>query len=77
MKYVDSKVWLTVPGGVEGWSVEELNSRIDEWNSPSNSYIRSLGNFFEWLSYVEGRYIYGFDTLWHSKLLSKLHRIKD
>jgi hypothetical protein len=77
MKYVDSKVWLKVPGGVEGWDVDELNSRIDEWNSPSNSLVRSLGDFFQWLSYVEERPIYGFSVLWHSKQLSNLHRIKE
>lgn len=75
MKYVDSRVWLKVPGGVEGWDVDELNKRIDQWNSPNNAMVRSLGNFFDWLSYEEGRYIYGFDFLWHSKQLSKLHRI--
>lgn len=76
MKHVDSKVWLTVPGGVEGWDVDELNSRIDEWNSPDNAVVRSLGDFFGWLSYMEGRDIYGFSALWHSKLMSNLHRIK-
>lgn len=77
MRYVDSKVWLAVPGGVEGWDIDELNSRIDEWNSPANKGVRSLGDFFGWLSYVEGRYIYGFDAIWHSKLLAKVHMIKE
>ena len=76
MKYVDSKVWLTVSGGVEGWTVGDLNRRIDEWNSPSNRVIRSLAGFFDWLSYVEEREIYGFSVLWRSKLDCQIHRIK-
>lgn len=76
-KYVDSKVWLSVPGGVEGWTVEDLNAYIDRWNSPQLKLIRSLGTFFQWLSYEEGRTIYGFSVLWKSKLDSKLHIIKE
>lgn len=76
-KHVDSKVWLSVPGGVEGWTVEELNSRIDKWNSPQFKLIRSLGTFFQWLSYEEGRTIYGFSPLWRSRLESHVHHIKE
>lgn len=76
-KYVDSKVWLIVPGGVEGWTVEDLNAYIDRWNSSNMKLIRSLGDFFGWLSYEEGRTIYGFSVLWKSKLDSKLHIIKE
>lgn len=57
MKYVDSKVWLTVPGGVEGWDVDELNRRIDQWNSPRNAMVRSLGDFFR-LVVLRGRALY-------------------
>ena len=73
--HVDSKVWLVVPGGVEGWDIEDLNARIDEWNSPEFKSIRSLGTFFQWLSYAECRTIYGFSSV-RSKLDSKVHIIK-
>lgn len=73
--YVDSKVWLSVPGGVEGWDIDDLNKCIDEWNSPSNKLVRSLGTFFQWLSYHEGRTINGF-SFWKSKLDSQVHPIK-
>lgn len=76
MKYVDSKVWLKVPGGVEGWNLEDLNARIDEWNSLAFKFIRTISTFFEWLSYEEGRTIYGFSALWNSTLDSDVHHIK-
>ena len=76
-KYVDSKVWLNVPGGVEGWDVEELNSYIDIWNSSAMCGIRSLGSFFGWLSYEIGRPVTGFSVLWRSKLDSQIHFIKE
>ena len=75
-KYVDSKVWLRVPGGVEGWNVIDLNYYIDRWNSPRMEPFHSVCDFFEWLSYEEGRTIYGFSVLWKSKLDSKVHIIR-
>ena len=75
-KYVNTRVWLAVPGGVEGWTLEDLNARIDEWNSPEYKLIRSLGTFFQWLSFEEGRTIYGF-SFWRSRLDSSVHHIKE
>ena len=42
-KYVDSKVWLTVTGGVVGWDVSDLNARIDEFNSLPWNQISLIG----------------------------------
>ena len=75
-KYVDTKVWLSVPGGVEGWEPNELNRYIDRWNSPNMKLIRSYCDFFGWLSDEEGRTIYGF-SFWRSRLDSKVHIIKE
>ena len=75
-KYVDTKVWLTIDGGVEGWDVDELNRYIDKWNSSEFKMIRSLGYFFQWLSHERGYRIYGFNLLWKSRLDSLVHRIK-
>lgn len=74
-KYVDSKIWLRVPGGVEGWDLDELNARIDEFNRIPSGF-RSSVSFWDWLSYHEGRDLYGLSGLWWSKLTSQLHIIK-
>lgn len=73
--YVDSKVWLRVSGGVVGWDISDLNSRIDEFNSFPWA---KEADFFQWLSWIEddGHDYQGFDVLWHSKLLSDIHRIR-
>ena len=74
MMYVHTKVWLRTPQGVTGWSVEEINRRIDYWNSHKSLYM--YGSFWDWLSYEEGETYYGFSLLWASNLMSKVHTIK-
>ena len=71
-KYVDQYVWLSVPGGVEGWDLDELNSKIDFYNR--NGLFRFGLNFFEWLSLDTNETYNGF-SWWRSKLDSKVHRI--
>lgn len=75
MKYRDSKVWLRTGSGVVGWDVDELNKRIDEFNSFSWA---SEADFFQWLSWVEddGNDYQGFSLLWKSALMSKVHTIE-
>lgn len=75
MKYVDSKVWLRTSSGVIGWSVEDLNKRIDEFNAFSWAHET---DFFQWLSWVEddGNDYQGFSVIWSSKLLLHVHPIK-
>ena len=74
-KYVDSKVWLVVTGGVVGWDLSDLNRRIDQFNSFPWA---SEADFFQWLSWEEddGYDYQGFSVLWHSKLMAYVHRIK-
>ena len=74
-KYVDSKVWLRVTGGVVGWEIEDLNSKIDEFNSyPWAPEV----DFFDWLLWKEddGNDYQGFSGLWYSKLLTQVHHIR-
>ena len=75
-KYVDSKIWLRITGGVEGWDLDDLNRYIDRWNGPDMKCVRSWGNFWEWLSYERGYEIHGFSALWWSELCSRIHTIK-
>lgn len=74
-KYVDSKVWLSVTGGVVGWDLIELNAKIDEYNSFSWA---PEADFFDWLSWAEddGNDYHGFSVLWRSKLDSEVHTIR-
>lgn len=74
-RYVDSKVWLRVPGGVVGWELIELNAKIDEFNSFSWA---PEADFFDWLSWAEddGNDYQGFSVLWNSKLDSEVHIIR-
>ena len=76
MRYVDTAVWLSVPGGVEGWNLSALNDRIDRWNHKVYPLIGQVCSFWDWLSDEEGQTYYGFSILWRSKLFSHVHSIK-
>lgn len=74
-KYVDSKVWLKIPGGVVGWELSDLNRKIDKFNAfPWASEV----DFFDWLSWEmnDGNDYQGFSLIWNSKLLAKVHFIR-
>ena len=72
-KYVDSYVWLRTTGGVIGWKLEDINTRIDEFNSiPWASEV----DFWQWLSFEDGKDYKGFSGLWYSTELLKVHKIK-
>lgn len=72
-KYVDSKVWLTVPGGVVGWDLLDINAKIDEFNS-----LGIEADFFDYLTWAEddGNIYQGFSVLWNSKLMADVHTIR-
>ena len=71
-KYVDQYVWLRVPGGVRGWTLDAINAKIDEFNSFP---WHNEADFWDWLSWEEDEEYRGFDCLWRSKLDSKVHRL--
>ena len=73
-KYVDTKIWISTFGGVIGFDLEEINQRIDEYNS--DSWLRNNVDFWDWLSDHYETYLMGFSYLWKSKLMSKVHRIR-
>ena len=73
-RYVDTKIWLRVPGGVSGWDLDDLNEWIDKWNKQPQLHF--FGTFWDWLSWKTGETYYGFSGLWASRLLEKVHRIK-
>ena len=75
-KYVNSRVWLRVPGGVEGWNAEDINARIDDYNAFHFPWASSA-DFWHWLSYEEGKDYTGFSGLWYSTELLKVHKIKE
>lgn len=66
----DAFIWLSVVGGVEGWTVEQLNKQIDRYN---NFYYR-FSNFWEWLSYEEQKTYFGFSYLFNGN--AKIHTIR-
>lgn len=76
MKYVDRKVWLRDgAGNVHGWDLEEINRKIDEFNSFPWA---PEADFFQWLSYDvdDGNDYQGFSVSWTSKLMKDVHPIR-
>lgn len=75
MLYKDSKVWLQTTSGVVGWDVDELNQRIDQFNSFPWAHE---ADFFQWLSWEEDddNDYQGFSVLWNSKLMERVHPIR-
>lgn len=70
-----SYVWLRRGGrGVIGFKLEELNSKIDEYNR----HPCPLMDFWEWLSFEYDDVLTGFDILWNqgNPLMSRVHIIK-
>lgn len=73
-KYVDQYIWIRTDGGVIGYDLEYITRKITEYNN--NSILVKYLSFWDWLTYEEGINLYGFSSLWHSKLMSKLPIIK-
>ena len=71
--HVNQYVWLCSSSGVVGWTLDDINSRIDEFNSFP---WHTEADFWDWLSWEEDEEYRGFSVLWRSKLDSKVHRIK-
>ena len=66
-------IWLSCPGYVTGWTLDELNKYINQYN---REQIYKYGNFFDWLNWMTGNreYYIGFSAIWNENnpLLSKL-----
>ena len=70
-----SYVWLLRGGrGVIGFDLEELNSKIDEYNRHPYPWM----DFWDWLSFEYDDVITGFDALWNhgNPLMSDVHTIR-
>ena len=76
MIYKDTKVWLCNGSGyVIGWDLEDINRKIDEFNSFPWA---PEADFFQWLSWEvnDGNDYQGFAVYWSSKLMKDVHPIR-